>query len=189
MLEVESCREVPVDTVDGLLAPVPYGSEAEDWGAASGAACHDCSVQPSGFHHPGCDVERCPRCGGQLLTCGCPAPGTRPHVSLEAVLQRSASVDESDEGRVFTTRQLLAGETVLSVVHHDTDGDWSFLDNEFDPNDPDDPDGDDLRYVPLANVAERFPEVAELADLPAGWVAYRQQRTDPWTREPHREDS
>lgn len=33
--------------------------------------CHDCGVAHSGFHHPGCDMERCPRCGGQLIGCGC----------------------------------------------------------------------------------------------------------------------
>ena len=66
-----TCKELPVETIDGPMAPVPYGSEAEDWGAASGAPCHDCNVRPGGFHHPGCDVESCPRCGGQLLTCDC----------------------------------------------------------------------------------------------------------------------
>jgi hypothetical protein len=33
--------------------------------------CHDCGVQEGGFHEPGCDMERCPRCGGQLITCEC----------------------------------------------------------------------------------------------------------------------
>ena len=33
--------------------------------------CHDCNVAAGGFHHPGCDMEECPRCHGQLLSCGC----------------------------------------------------------------------------------------------------------------------
>ena len=33
--------------------------------------CPDCRVRPGGFHHPGCDREKCPRCGRQLISCGC----------------------------------------------------------------------------------------------------------------------
>lgn len=33
--------------------------------------CHDCNAEEGQYHSPGCDMERCPFCGGQLITCGC----------------------------------------------------------------------------------------------------------------------
>lgn len=33
--------------------------------------CHDCGVEEGQIHKWGCDMERCPMCGGQLITCQC----------------------------------------------------------------------------------------------------------------------
>jgi len=33
--------------------------------------CHDCGCEEGQLHEPGCDMESCPFCGGQLITCGC----------------------------------------------------------------------------------------------------------------------
>ena len=64
-----------VDTcVLNLQIKFPDGSElpssTEHFNEESGR-CHDCHIKHGGHHHPGCDVERCPKFGGQLISCHC----------------------------------------------------------------------------------------------------------------------
>jgi hypothetical protein len=33
--------------------------------------CGDCGVQRGGYHHLGCDIQECPVCGRQMLSCDC----------------------------------------------------------------------------------------------------------------------
>jgi hypothetical protein len=65
---VTTCR------LNGIeMGRVRYGEEMEDWGAGE-RPCHDCVAIPGEFHVPGCDVERCLACEGQLLSCACVSP-------------------------------------------------------------------------------------------------------------------
>jgi hypothetical protein len=58
--------------LNGKAVPrIRYGNEQDDWKADS-VACHDCRVIKGEFHVPTCDVEECPVCHGQMLSCDCP---------------------------------------------------------------------------------------------------------------------
>lgn len=62
----EGCNQHPML---GGMAPIPYGYEYRMGIIVN--CCHDCNVAPGGVHHWGCDVEECPKCHGQLISCGC----------------------------------------------------------------------------------------------------------------------
>jgi len=48
------------------VEPIPFTTDDQ-----SAGKCHDCGAFPGEHHHPGCDMERCPRCGGQYFICDC----------------------------------------------------------------------------------------------------------------------
>lgn len=56
-----------------FIAEVPrirYGDESHDW-HASEHPCGDCAAVKGEYHGESCDVEECPVCHGQALSCGC----------------------------------------------------------------------------------------------------------------------
>jgi hypothetical protein len=69
--EIESAQLKPTIVIGGIERQrVRYGEEAEDWGADR-QPCHDCGAVKGQLHVFGCDVERCPVCGGQVIFCEC----------------------------------------------------------------------------------------------------------------------
>lgn len=58
--------------IDGEeFARLPHGRTGRRRGEPVDVPCHDCGAQPGEYHVPTCDMERCPRCRGQVITCGC----------------------------------------------------------------------------------------------------------------------
>lgn len=51
---------------------IPVGGPGDFFaGGDHDTRCGDCNAKMGAFHHWGCDCERCPACGRQLLSCDC----------------------------------------------------------------------------------------------------------------------
>src|SRR5216684_2314146 len=74
--KIQAAQTIVTCEVNGTEVPrVRYGDEEDDWGADK-RPCHDCGVLKGQYHvGSACDVERCPRCRGQVISCDCEHEG------------------------------------------------------------------------------------------------------------------
>ena len=69
--KIRRAQRLPTYVIAGHQYPrVRYGRERGRTQTETNP-CHDCAVVPGELHVPGCDMERCPVCRGQVITCGC----------------------------------------------------------------------------------------------------------------------
>ena len=80
---------------------------------------------------------------------------------------------------VVTLRSIVrGGAPVLHVTRDAEDDGWQFLGGDT-------PAEADAMVVGLAEMLAIDPGLEALADLPAGWHAWREHAGDAWTRGPH----
>jgi hypothetical protein len=66
MLADESNPRAPqIKLMGESFERLPFQPDDPDW------LCIDCEASVGEIHELGCDAEDCPRCGGQLIGCGC----------------------------------------------------------------------------------------------------------------------
>jgi len=86
-----------------------------------------------------------------------------------------------DETRVFASVRVLRQALPVLMVSHDDDGDWVFsCGTTGEPAHTHD--------ACLGCLVDADPRLAELADLPRGWLAYRLDPAGRWERGPLPDD-
>jgi hypothetical protein len=86
--------------------------------------------------------------------------------------------DESPNVATLTTRGVIDGTDWIAVVSHDEDdGAWQFVGSRGAST-------EEAMLVALRGIFERDAGIAELADLPEGWRAWRDGPDQSWQRAP-----
>ncbi len=72
MLKAKGCRVEVIHVGGKVYDRIKVGELGDfDEGAPKTDCCHDCNALYGDPHHWGCDAERCPACGRQMISCDC----------------------------------------------------------------------------------------------------------------------
>ncbi len=86
--------------------------------------------------------------------------------------------DQSPETAALTTRQIIEdGNPILCIVHYSDDHSWLFACGSTAQN-------EDGRVISMQQALKIDPSIAQVADLPPGWMAWRESVESEWHRSP-----
>ena len=71
MLKARGCIGTQIIINRKRYDRIRMGAPKDFYRAIPDGRCGDCGALKGGLHHWGCDCERCPVCGGQLISCSC----------------------------------------------------------------------------------------------------------------------
>jgi hypothetical protein len=86
--------------------------------------------------------------------------------------------DQLPNTAAITVRAIVEGDPILHVSHDEDDHGWQFLDGR-------DVVVEEGRLISMANALDLDPTLRVIADLPLGWIAWRENASVAWVREPH----
>ena len=100
-----------------------------------------------------------------------------PPEEHEAPSDPSWPFDQGPRVAAITVRSVLDGDPILYVAHDEDDDGWQFLDGRTVVE-------SEARIIGMAEALRRDPSLREIADLPPGWIAWRESPAHPWIRRP-----